>query len=172
MARKRTEAEMEELREQQIKRISGMSERDKEIFFEAFKSELEILKDLDGMPFPLPNGDFDYPYRNWTGSEYGTPIGPISLVDIIASWRNISPEETDRMVREAVKDIDSSDPHAGAAYSKTKLLLDQLINFMTEQHDRLTTYGSDISTAYKPQWAFNGPVRIESKGSRTSYQSL
>ena len=172
MARKRTEAEMEELREQQIKRISGMSERDKEIFFEAFKSELEILRNLDGMPFPLPDGDFDYPYRNWTGSEYGASIGPVSLVDIIASWRNISPEETDRMVREVLKDVDPSVHYAAAAYTKVQLLLNQLIKFMTDQYDRLTTYGSEISVAYKPQWAFDGPVRFKFKDSQTSYQSL
>ena len=76
------------------------------------------------------------------------------------------------MAREAVKNIDPNDPHAGHAYAVTKLSVDQLINFMTEQYDRLTTYGSDISVAYKPKWAFDGDVRIKSRDSQTSYQPL
>jgi len=142
--------------EKMEERISGMSNSNKQMFYDSFKDEIEKLVKVLKLPFPIPNGDFNFPYRSWSGlapdPDYEERMGPVSLVDVITSLRNLSATDKSYIVRHAIKDLDPGLTGNVLGYSRFGMLLDQLQNFMDNQYNKLHRFGKNITPAYKIRW--------------------
>jgi hypothetical protein len=139
-------------------RLDGITDQEKKIFFNSFKDQLEVLVKTLKIPFLIPDGDFDYPYRTIQPPTAADEkkFGPVNLMDVISSMRNIPYPQVQRIMIGAATDLDPNVTADVAGFAQFHMRLLKLINFFEKQYNQLADLGVEVDRAYDVLNLFKG----------------